>query len=186
MPDDENQAGTTDSTASNATDNQTSQAPTQEDVDRLTAALNKEREASKKAQAGEKAARLELEKLGNSGKSDLDKIAAEREAWQRKVDTLTAKARTANGKEAVRNAAKEAGAPDTDLIYRLVRSDISFDDDDEPDNVADLIAGARKEFPDLFKVKPGKVDSGGDGAKGKPSSKGTMNDWIRDQARRPA
>ena len=184
MPDDATQAGATDGTAGDATDSQASQAPTQDDIDRLTAALNKEREASRKAAADLKTAQRELEKLGNAGKSDTDRLAAEREAWQKKIDTLTVKARTANGKDAVRTAAKDAGAPDVDLIYRLVKADLSFSDDDEPENVADLIAGARREFPDLFKVKPGKADGGGDGAKGKPGAKATMNDWIRQQAGR--
>ena len=51
-------------------------------------------------------------------------------------------------------------------------------------NIEDLIAGARKEFPDLFKTKPGKADGGGDGARGKPNGKTTVNDWIRQSAGR--
>ena len=72
MPDDATQAGATDGTAGDATDSQASQAPTQDDIDRLTAALNKEREASRKAAADLKTAQRELEKLGNAGKSDTD------------------------------------------------------------------------------------------------------------------
>ena len=185
MPDDENQAGASQGTAGNAQGDQSGQAPTQEDIDRLTAALTKERDANRRAQADLKSARLEIEKAGSAGKSDADKLAAEREAWQQRIEALTAKTRAAHGKDAVQQAAKSAGAPDADLIYRLVKSDIAYDDDsDEPSNVEELIAGCRKDFPDLFKTQPAKADSGGEGARGKPAKGTTMNDWIRQQAGR--
>ncbi len=184
MPDDETQAGATESAAGDAANTEGSQAPTQEDITQLKAVVEKERAAAKKATADAKAVRDELAKLQNAGKSDAERLAAERDALAAKVEALAVKARSANGREAVRSAAKAAGAHDQDLIYRLAKSDIEYDDDDEPTNVTELIDTLKRAHPDLFKAKPGKADAGGEAARGKPPKGVTMNDWIRQQAGR--
>lgn len=150
----------------------------------LKTALDKERDARKAAEQRAKAAEKERDALKTAGQTDAEKAAAERDAAKARADKYVATVRTANGREAVRSAAKEAGAPDPDLIYRLVKADIDFDDDDEPTNVDRLVMDIKKEYPDQFKVKPGKADAGGEGAKGAPKKGADMNAWIRAQAGR--
>lgn len=162
---------------------ETTDAQDQQD-DGLKTALQKERDARKAAEKREKDLSKRLSDLENAGRSESDKVAAERDAAQARADRLAATVRTANGREATRSAAKDAGAPDPDLVYRLIKADIDFDDDDEPTNIDRLLLDAKKEFPDLFKVKPGKADTGGESAKGQPTGKQDMNSWIRQSARR--
>lgn len=154
------------------------------DDDGLKTALQKERDARKAVEARAKTAEKERDALKSAGQTEAEKVAAERDAYKTRAEKYVATVRQANGREAVRSAAKEAGAADPDLIYRLVKADIEFDDDDEPANVERLVLAAKKEFADLFKTKPAKADAGGDGAKGAPPKGKDMNAWIRSQAGR--
>lgn len=155
-----------------------------EQPDGLRTALQREREARRQAERRAREAERERDALRTAGQSDAERIAAERDAMRERVDRLTETVRTANGREAVRAAAKAAGAPDPDLIWRLAKADIEYDDDDEPTNVDRLLLELKRDYPDQFRVRPGKADPGGEGAKGAPPPKHDMNQWIRHAAGR--
>lgn len=80
-------------------------------------------------------------------------------------------------RDAVQTEAQRLGARNGGLIYRAVKDDLTFDGNGKPENLAAVLAQAKKDFPELFgAVSNGSAD-GGDG-KSHAQSK-TMNDWMR-------
>lgn len=139
-------------------------------------AIRKERERAANAEKARKDldkqlrdANKRLKDIEDAGKSEAQKIADERDALRDRVDALAKKAREANGREAVRGAALKLGADAkrVDVIWKIVRSDLAYGDDDEPSNLNDVLNALKSEHPEEFKVSPGKGD-GGAGNNGKP------------------
>lgn len=153
-----------------------------DDVTGLKSALQAERDARKAADKTAKDLARELETIKNSGKSESEKLAARLEALEKDNQAKGAAIRERDAKDATRDAAKKAGAPDGDLIYRVLKGDIEYDDDGKPTNLKDLIADLKQTTPHLFKPATTRVD-GGAGNGSKPG-KDDMNAWIRQQAGR--
>ncbi|MGD9713798.1 MAG: DUF4355 domain-containing protein [Thermomicrobiales bacterium] len=124
-----------------------------------------------------------IEKAKKESLPEIEQARAEQQELQRQVQILTESNRVARGRELAQHAAKTAGAPDPDLVYRVIRSDITFGDDNEPENVHELIRALQGEKPELFKVKPPRGDQGGEAAKGDPA-RTDPNAWIRRAAGR--
>ena len=153
-----------------------------DDVTGLKSALQAERDARKAADKTTKDLARELETIKNSGKSESEKLAARLEALEKDNQAKGAAIRERDAKDATRDAAKKAGAPDGDLIYRVLKSDIEYDDDGKPTNLKALIDDLKQTTPHLFKPATTRVD-GGAGNGSKPG-KDDMNSMIRAAAGR--
>lgn len=153
-------------------------------------AMKAEREARRTAEAASvaadkalKAAEKELraiqkrlKDLEDADLSESQKVAKERDDLAERVKGLATKAREANGREAVRGAALKLGADAKrlDVIWKIVRSDVAYDDEDEPNNVQAVLAALKADHPEEFKPVIGKGD-GGAGGGGKPK----QGDFMR-------
>lgn len=151
-----------------------------EDVAGLKSALQAERDARKTLDKQSKDLQAQLDKLTNAGKSETEKLAAERDKLAKDFESLNAKVRERDARDSVRDAAKKAGAPDPDIVYRFLRSDLEYGDDGEVTNLSAAIADAKQVAPQLFKPVIGKGDAG-NGQAAKPGNT-SMNDWIRQEA----
>lgn len=154
-----------------------------DDVAGLKSALQAERDARKAADKTAKDLARELETIRNSGKSEAEKLAARLEALEKDNATKSAAIRERDAKDATRDAAKKAGAPDGDLIYRVIRADIEYADDGTPSNLKTLIDDLKQLSPNLFKAESKRID-GGAGNGSKPKVSESMNSFIRAAAGR--
>lgn len=126
--------------------------------DRLTRAKSKwDKDAETAAAAKAEKELPEIERL----RKQLERLESEK-------NELAAKTREADGREAVRTVAKRLGATEDSLnaVYRMVKSDIEFDDEGKPKGIDALLAEAKQIAPQLFKPTVGKGD-GGAGNNGK-------------------
>ena len=171
------------SDANDQNDNQQDDGKGADDVAGLKSALQSERDARKASDKAAKDLARELETIKNSGKSDAEKLAARIEALEKDNLAKSATIRERDAKDAARTAAKTAGAPDGDLIYRVIKSDIEFDDNGKPTNLSALIDDLKQLSPNLFKVEPKRID-GGAGNGTKPKTSDSMNSFIRQAAGR--
>jgi hypothetical protein len=139
-------------------------------------ALRKERSDHRKAKRELAAAKKGTGTTGNrksGGASGSDDRTSEELETQRSViEDLRKEVRAGKAEREVRTTAEKAGAANTDRIFRIIRTDIEYDDDGNPDNVADLIADVKKDYPELFKKRNGTGDLGGGGSSNKKSGKG--------------
>ncbi len=152
---------------------------TTEDVAGLKSALQAEREARRTEEKTRKDLEKRLKAIEDSGKTEAEKIAARLKELE---DDNAAKSRAIqerDAKDAVREAARKAGAPDADLVYRVIRADLEYDEG-RAVNVKDLIDDLKATTPHLFKAPAGKAD-GGSGTSGKPKHD-DMNARIRQAA----
>lgn len=80
-------------------------------------------------------------------------------------------------RDAVQTEAQRLGAKNSSLVYKVVKDDLTFDKDGKPENLAAVLAQAKKDSPELFggTASNGSVDGGASGA---PQAR-TMNDWMR-------
>jgi len=154
-----------------------------DDVAGLKSALQAERDARKTADKTAKDLARELETIRNSGKSEADKLAARLEALEKDNASKSAAIRERDAKDATRDAAKKAGAPDADLIYRVIKGDIEYADDGTPSNLKTLIDDLKQLSPNLFKAESKRID-GGAGNGSKPKVSESMNSFIRSAAGR--
>lgn len=176
MPEDE-QAVTGDEATQDASQPVAAEPATQAEADdyaELKAALAKEREAAKSAKSEMKKLAGRLAEMENAGKPDLERVTAERDQLRTEYDALHATVREAAGREAVRSKARALGAPDPDLVYRLVRADLEYDGS-EPSNVDDLVKAAKVDVPQLFRAVPGGADAGA----GNAGTRRATGDWLR-------
>ncbi len=116
------------------------------------------------------------------GDYEYDLLVKELEALEKDNQAKGAAIRERDAKDATRDAAKKAGAPDGDLIYRVLKGDIEYDDDGKPTNLKALIDDLKQTTPHLFKPATTRVD-GGAGNGSKPG-KDDMNSMIRAAAGR--
>ena len=129
-------------------------------------ALKAERERAEKAEKAARTARRELKALNErlaaleaAGKPDAERQAADAKRLQDERDAAVERAREKAGRAAVIDAATKAGARNPDAIYRSLRSDLEYDDDDEPVNVDELMEQARTDEPERFRPKRGGTDA---------------------------
>lgn len=119
--------------------------------------------------------------LETAGKSEAEKLAAERDRERQRAEAAIQRAREKAARAAIVAEATKAGARNPELIFRLVRDGVEYDDADEVTNAADLIAQARKEAPDLFRPAPGRGDAGS-----RDQGGGSPHDEINRAIRRAA
>lgn len=181
MPDETNETG---DVAQDAQTDATDAAASQDgetaanDLAQLKGALDKERESHKAAKAEVKSLKAEVSKLSDAGKSEIEQVTAERDRLHGRLADLEKQIQETTGREAVRQSAKGAGAPDVDIVYRVVRGDLEFNDEGMPVNVAALIASLKQESPALFRPS-GTADAGaGIGTAPKEA------DWLKTALRR--
>jgi hypothetical protein len=151
-----------------------------EDVAGLKSALDKERDARKAAEKNATALQKRIEAIESSGKSESEKLAARLEALEADNAAKAKAISERDARDAVKDAAKKAGAPDTDLIFRVLKSDLEYDSDGSVLNTKALIDDLKTTTPHLFKPPTGKADGGS--GNGTPAAKGGMNSWIRQAA----
>jgi hypothetical protein len=131
-----------------------------EDVSGLKSALEKERDARKAADKTLKELQDKLAALEDKDKSDLDRTTAERDRLKADLDAREARLRELAVTTALTTAATKAGARYPDLIIGRVAKDAELDDDLTVKNADALIAAAKRDYPDLFRVVDGKADGG--------------------------
>lgn len=155
------------------------ETPQPESADALKAALKAERDARRKFEREFKTAAQKLSEYELAQKSDLEKLIAERDTLRELTASQQAQLRQTQTETAVRDAAESAGARNGKLVWKLVKDDLAVDETGRVTNLADAIAQARKDAPELF-GPAGRSDAGkGQGA---AASAPTMTDLIRQRA----
>lgn len=150
-------------------------------------AIRREREAARKADESRKAierdlraAQKRLKEFEDADKSESEKLAGERDTWQKSATDYRDRYRRVNAAELIRTKALDLGADPrrVDRIVRMVRPDVEYGDDgDDPTNVDALVTALKKSDADLFAPVVGKGD-GGAGGSGKPKQ-GTATAILR-------
>lgn len=149
----------------------------------LDAALAEDRKDRKRA-AASKAAKTAGKK--KSGGDDDDEQAEELTKERQRREQAEEQLRVRDARDSVESAAKAAGFNNPAKIYRLVKDELEFDDAGKPENVKDLIALAKRDFPEELAAKGKGSADGGAGGDGKGAAGGhaSMNDFIRRAAGR--
>lgn len=145
--------------------------------DGLKTALEKEREARKTAEKTLRDKAKRLAELEDAGKTEAEKLAAERDTYKESSTSYRAKYRDVHAREVVRTEALQLGADPkrVDRIVKMVRPDLAFDDgDDTPTNVKQLLSELKKTDDDLFRPVVGKGDAGAGGG-----NKAKTGDFMR-------
>jgi hypothetical protein len=161
-------------------DDQSDDKHQQDDTSGLRSALDKERDARKVADKELKAAQKRLADLEDRDKSELEKVTGERDRLIKDLEAREARLRTLTASEKVHAAATHANAIEPAAVFKLVRDDLTFDDDGQPTNVAEVVADAKKQYPAMFQAASGSGD-GGRGNNGKTNVDGpaTINQLLR-------
>ena len=124
--------------------------------------------------------RKRAEEYENANKTELQKRDDALKAADQRATAAEQRLQDANARSAVTDAATKANAISTRAVYALIRSDLEFDDDGEPTNVAALLKGAQKDEPSLFRASNG---SGDGGAGGDSNAKPDLNALLRQSMR---
>lgn len=140
--------------------------------DGLKKALQAERETARMLKKELGKLKSQLQGIEDSGKSDLERALAEAERWKSEYTAISVRQREASARESVRETARKIGAPDPDLVYRIVRGDLAFDDDGTVTNLDAVLSELRKEAPTLFKPVVAPVDA----TKGNAGTAGNVTD----------
>lgn len=144
--------------------------------ERVKAASNAAATAARRdAEKVAKDLQTKLSAIEGSTKTEAEKLAARLKVLEDDNASKTARLRDRDAESIVTKAATKAGAPDADVVYRYLRSDIQFDDDGKPTNVAELLRELKEDKPSLFKKTAGPADAGG-GNGSKPTDN---SDWVR-------
>ncbi len=104
--------------------------------------------------------------LENTGKTELHRLEGERDTFKTRSTELETRLRDVTASTAARDAAAKAGARSPRAVYALIRSDIEFNKQGEPTNIAELIEAAKTDEPGLFKAADGTADGGASGNNG--------------------
>lgn len=137
------------------------------------------REAAKAAKKAADKARADADAADAKKRGDFERLANEAQA---KLDAALEANKRFRAEAAVAKEASKAKAESPDLIYRLIRDDLDYDDDGAPTNTAELIAALKKAQPKLF--GGASATSGGDGGKKGDAVGANWNDMIRAEIRR--
>jgi hypothetical protein len=155
----------------------------QDDTAGLKSALDKERDARKVADKELKAAQKRLADLEDRDKSELEKVTGERDRLIKDLEAREARLRILTASEKVAAAATHANAIEPAAVFKLVRDDLTFDDDGQPTNVADVVADAKKQYPAMFQAASGSGDGGrGNNGKTNVDAPAAFNQLIRQAA----
>lgn len=103
--------------------------------------------------------------------TELEKATRERDDYKSRFDGLNASLRAERANAQAVELATKAGAIDAGAIARLIPGDaVEFDDDGKPENIAELIADAKKSYPALFRAAAGGGNGGAKDAEPEISS----------------
>lgn len=136
-------------------------------------------EEAKKLRREANSLRKRLKELEDRDLSETDRLKAELDARNEELTVLRGRERERNAESVITKAA--TGAIKPEAIWRMVRSDIEYDDDGQPANVKPLIESVKREFPELFHARNGSAD-GGNG-NGRVPETNDLNDAFRALAR---
>lgn len=150
-----------------------------ESADALKAALKAEREARRKFEREFKATSARLTEYEMAQKSDLERLVAERDGLREELASERARVRSIRTEAAVRDAAEAAGSINARLVWRLVKDDLEVDETGAVVNLAEAIAQAKQDAPQLF--GPGGKADGGKPASA-PAGPPSMTELIRQRA----
>lgn len=114
--------------------------------------------------------------LKDGQKTEFQRLEGERDTYRTKAEELEQRYRSAVASSAVRDAASAAGAISPKAVYAMIRDDVEFDDNGEPTNIADLIAQAQQDEPQLFRASGGSGDGGRGGNGHQPAD---INAFLR-------
>ena len=117
----------------------------------------------------------------DADKTELERLTGERDTFKSRYEALEAKYRERTAESAFIEAATKANARAPKTLFRAYKSDLDFDDDGNVTNLADVIAKAQADEPDLFKSSTGRADNGQKGESATDAL--TMNDALRGLAK---
>jgi hypothetical protein len=143
------------------------------------AAVAAARQEARKGKTAKAVTGKTAKKDGDESEESPELIEARKRAEKAEADL-----RVRDARDAVETAAKGAGFSNPSKIYRLLRDDLSFDDSGKPENVKDLIAIAKRDFPEELAQKSNGSADGGAGARSGAGAGTSMNDIIRRAAGR--
>lgn len=122
----------------------------------------------------------EYSTLKDANKTEFERLTGQVDDFKAKYEQSEARYRGVVARSAVTDEATKAGAISPKAVYALIRDDVEFDKAGEPTNIAELIAQAKTDEPQLFRAAGGS----GDGGKGNSSPQMTdMNAVLRGMAR---
>lgn len=150
-----------------------------ESAEALKAALKAERDARKRFEREFKQVSGRLTEYENANKSDLEKLVSERDTLREELSREQARVRSIRTEAAVRDAAESAGSINARLVWRLVKDDLEVDETGTVVNLAEAIAQAKADAPQLF--GPGGKADGGRPASA-PAGPPSMTELIRQRA----
>ena len=103
--------------------------------------------------------------LEDATKTESERLTGERDRFKSEVDQLRDELRNLRSESAFLEAAREARARAPKTLYRAFRDQLEYDKQGNPTNIADVIAAAKDDEPDLFHAATGTSDAGrkGDG-----------------------
>ncbi len=117
--------------------------------------------------------------LDAAKQKEKDSKLSEDERLKQRAEQAESQLRARDARDQLESATREAGASNPSKLYRLIKDDLAFDDNGKPTNVKELVAQAKRDYPDEFGAKrPGGSADGGAG-RGGGGAKTTMNDLIR-------
>jgi chromosome segregation ATPase len=116
-----------------------------------------------------------IDDLEAKDKSELERTQAERDKLKADLDARETRLRDMSARTALTTAVTKAGAKHPDLIVDRLLRDADIDDELNVKNADALVAAAKKDFPDLFRV----VDGGADGGRGRQESSNGISDMNR-------
>lgn len=146
----------------------------------LDAAVAAARQDARKAKPGKTNTQKTTGKKDEGGEEE----AAEVIEARKRAEAAEAQLRVRDARDAVETAAKTAGFTNPAKIYRLVKDELSFDDSGKPENVKDLIAIAKRDFPEELSTAKGNGSADGGAGTRTGAAATNMNDFIRRAAGR--
>lgn len=143
----------------------------------IEAAIAEDRQSRRRADTSKAIKTTKAKKDGEA--EDSEELVKERQ----RREQLEEKLRIRDAQDSVVAAAKAAGFKSPEKIYRLVKDDLTFDNDGKPDNVKDLITLAKRDYAEELEKKGNGSADGGAGSRS-DTANGNMNDFIRRAAGR--
>lgn len=152
---------------------------TQEDLDKISAALDAERSQRRSADKAYKDAAAKLKALEDAAKPEVERLSGERDSFKSLYEKAQADLQVIRAKADVISAAKDTVSPNA--VFALAQPHLEYDDEGKATNIDAALDKVRESDPGLFTKTP---DGGGDGGRGKGEDLLGMNDVIRHMAGR--
>lgn len=114
-------------------------------------------------------------------RKEKDAQLSESDRLKQRAEEAEARLREREGRDLFERAARDAGGANTAKLYRLVKDEIEYDEQGKPTNLKELVAFAKRDYPEEFgggHKTAGSAD-GGAGNKSAASLQPSMNDFIR-------